>query len=131
MELSVMDRFRGEVGGVDTVAQRAEQLMAMVNNQEVDDYQLRCSALDLMCASFPLDHPLPKALIRVMKLALKLPENHHTGRWWDDFWTPRRARQGQARQPRPAGLGDGSGHRREPLPRSREDDFAAGSAERT
>jgi hypothetical protein len=88
MELSVMDRFRGEVGGVDTVAQRAEQLMAMVNNQEVDDYQLRCSALDLMCASFPLDHPLPKALIRVMKLALKLPENHHTGRWWDDFWTP-------------------------------------------
>ncbi|HET6234597.1 MAG TPA: hypothetical protein VFE41_06470 [Acetobacteraceae bacterium] len=86
-ELSMMDRFRGEVG-VDRVEQHAEQLMEMVNNQEVDKYQLRCAALDLMCASLPLDHRYPKALIRVMKLALELPEKHHIGRWWDDFRTP-------------------------------------------
>jgi hypothetical protein len=61
------------------VEQTAGRLVA--DRSRIKPHVFRKMALDLMCASFPEDHPPPEALVKLMKCALDLPENHEVGGW--------------------------------------------------
>jgi hypothetical protein len=68
-------------GNIDAVA---KQLLA--DQSRLKSYAFRVLALDLMCASFPKGQQPPDAVVKVMKAALGLPEDHQVGGWMVHPW---------------------------------------------
>jgi hypothetical protein len=102
-------QFWPEVSGAPqygSAEERATQLIAIYEKQtgqpeglwSIPKHALRRLALDLMCASFPPNHPPSDILVRLMKLALSLPFDHDVGGWVLDLTGDgKRVRDGRGR----------------------------------
>jgi hypothetical protein len=62
----------------------AEQLLK--DRDRFKPHVFRALALDLMCESFPEGHPPPEPILKLMKAALDLPEDHELGGWAVHPW---------------------------------------------
>lgn len=93
------DEITNPIGSVEEKAKRlatiyAEQRGKPLNSWRVKRHVLRKLTLDLVCASFPDGNPPSETIIKLLKLALELPDTHEVGGWpvtagiWDDRGEP-------------------------------------------
>ena len=74
---------------IGTAEEMAARLAAAYDGAYDDDaktfrnlrHVLRKMTLDLVCASFPENHPPPDAIVELLRRALDLPKDHEIGGW--------------------------------------------------